>query len=73
MADKPEQVKKERKPDGAWVVVDDQGQVHAVERAELRAWRIAGPLKGTVVFWPFGASREQVLRAQVEAHAAGVS
>jgi hypothetical protein len=55
-------VSKEPKVDGAWVVVDDAGQVQAVERSEVRAWRIAGPLKALVVRWPFGKTRDEVLR-----------
>lgn len=59
-AEKEQKPKREPAPDGAWVVVDDADQVQAVERSELRAWRIAGPLKARVVRWPFGATREQV-------------
>jgi hypothetical protein len=60
-ADEKESKPKKGAPDGAWVVVDDQKQVLAVERSELRAWRIAGPLKAVVVRWPFGKSRSEVL------------
>lgn len=58
---KQEKKAKEPAPDGAWVVIDDGKQVLAVERSELRAWRIAGPLKATVVRWQFGATRAEVL------------
>jgi hypothetical protein len=60
-AEKEPKAAKVKSADGAWVVVDDAGQVQAVERSEVRAWRIAGPLKAVVVRWPFGQSREQVL------------
>jgi hypothetical protein len=60
-AEKEPKTAKAKSPDGAWVVVDEHKQVLAVERSELRAWRIAGPLKAVVVRWPFGQSREQVL------------
>lgn len=60
MAEKQKQ-ETEAKPDGAWVVVDDSKQVLAVERSELRAWRLAGPMKAEVVRWPFGKTRAEVL------------
>jgi hypothetical protein len=46
---------------GAWVVVDDAGVVQVVESGELKAFRAAAPLKGSVRFWPFGKSRDDVL------------
>jgi hypothetical protein len=61
-AEKEPKTAKAKSPDGAWVVVDDDGQVQAVERSEVRAWRIAGPLKALVVRWPFGKTRDEVLR-----------
>lgn len=62
MADQEKKTAKtESKPDGAWVVIDDAGQVQSVERSELRAWRIAGPMKATVVRWVFGRTRVEVL------------
>jgi len=63
MADEKKQSKAAAEPkvDGAWVVVDDDGQVLSVERSEVRAWRIAGPLKAMVHRWPFGKSRAEVL------------
>jgi hypothetical protein len=61
MAGEKEPKAEAKSADGAWVVVDDDGQVQAVERSEVRAWRIAGPLKALVVRWPFGQTREQVL------------
>jgi hypothetical protein len=58
-AEKEPKAPREAASDGAWVVIDDAGTVQAVERSELRAWRIAGPMKATVVRWPFGLTRDQ--------------
>jgi hypothetical protein len=58
-ATEPKAPKEAESRNGAWVVIDDAGVVQAVERAELRAWRIAGPMKANVVHWPFGVTRDQ--------------
>lgn len=64
MAEAEKKVKvTERASEGAWAVVDDDGQVLALERSEVRAWRIAGPLKATIVRWGFGKTRIEVLGA----------
>lgn len=62
MAEAKQEKKTEAKADGAWAVVDDGGQVQAIERSEVRAWRIAGPLKALVVRWPYGKTRAEVLQ-----------
>jgi hypothetical protein len=56
----PKTTKDDESRNGAWVVIDDAGMVQAVERSELRAWRIAGPMKANVVRWPFGKTRAEV-------------
>jgi len=58
-AEKEPKTAKAKSPDGAWVVVDDAGQVQSVERSETRALRIAVELKANVVRWPFGLLRDQ--------------
>jgi hypothetical protein len=57
-AEKPKRVEA---PRGAWVVVDDAGQVLVVESSEIKAFRAAQPFRARVVMWPFGVARESAL------------
>lgn len=48
-------------PRGAWVGVDDAGQVLVVESSEIKAFRAAQPFRARVVMWPFGKTRDEAL------------
>jgi hypothetical protein len=65
MADEKKQTEKKDPARGSWVVLDDQDQVQVVESSALKALWAAQPLRARVVFWAFGASRADVLKASV--------
>jgi hypothetical protein len=50
---------------GAWVVVDDQGDVLVVESSEVKAFRAAQPFRALVIFWPFGKPKGDVITPTV--------
>lgn len=60
-----EKPKKESKaqPRGSWAVLDEQSQVVVIESSALKALWAAQPLKGRVILWPYGATRDDVLKA----------
>lgn len=64
MAEKEQAAKPSKKTEaarGAWVVVDDGGQVLVVESSEIKAFRAAAEYRARVIFWQFGKTAVDVV------------